>query len=367
MMKEIGSTFWLNPNSVYEYNYYQKSKNIDDQLSKFGDVAFLSTGRAAQNLVLETIENRNPNIKKRALIPGFTCTTVVKPFKTHGYQIYTYSVDDTLVANLDEIEKQIDGLDIDVILFHRYYGFDTCKKWDRLIEKYSKKGVVFIEDKTQCLYSELPVLNVDYIVGSIRKWDGMPDGGIAICKDGELVNKPKLYDDEMVNCRIKASYLKYDYIFNDKGYKEVFRELYEESADLLYGQKEFYKMHPFSYNFMLSLNEDELKDKRRENYNYLYNAIKNNTKIKLLSPELNIGEVPLYLALLVEDRQELQAILRNKDIYAPMIWPYEDESLKVSDEVMKIYNQVICIPIDQRYDIDDMERAYLCIKQYKGI
>lgn len=218
MMTEIESTFWLNPNSVYEYDYYQKSKNIDDKLSEFGDTAFLSTGRAAQNLVLETIENRNPNIKKRALIPGVTCTTVVNPFKTHGYQIYTYSIDDTLTANPEEIKK-IDELAIDVVLFHRYYGFDTCKNWDGLIEKYSKKGVVFIEDKTQCLYSQLPVLNVDYIVGSIRKWDGMPDGGIAICKDGKLVNKPELYDDEMVKCRIKASYLKYDYIYVKKDYR----------------------------------------------------------------------------------------------------------------------------------------------------
>lgn len=359
MLKEIGSTFWLDPNETYEA---PTESDLMDKVAGFSDSVFLSSGRGAQGLVLEHIAQKSPRIQKVALIPAFTCTTVVEPFRKYGYDIKTYRIDDRLNADLSEIEQQIEKCGVSVVLFHRYYGFDTCKGWGNLIDHYRAKGVIFIEDKTHCLYSDLPKLNVDYITASIRKWGGMPDGGIALCREGHFLNKPELCDEEMIQTKLEASYLKYDYMVNDRGGKDKFRQLYERAAELLYAEDLFYKMSPVSYAVMMSISKEYLKTRRQKNYEVLYSGLKEETSIRILSPAPDECAAPLYFAILSQDRDTLQAALRNENIYAPMIWPYEDESLEVDEVVMGIYNDVLCIPVDQRYGVDDMQRVVRCVR-----
>lgn len=83
MLREIGSNFWLNPNEDY---IDEKAVSVEDYGYKGKDSVFLSTGRAAENLVLDVIEKHNPNIKKVAVIPPYTCHTILQPFYDHGYK-----------------------------------------------------------------------------------------------------------------------------------------------------------------------------------------------------------------------------------------------------------------------------------------
>lgn len=359
MLKEIGSNFWLDPN--IDYNN-QMDSSAGMRISGFEDSVFLSTGRAAQSMVLKTISERNPQINKVAVIPGYTCETVVAPFERFGYKIKCYSIDDTLEANLEEIAQLVEDCNAKVVLFHRYFGFDTCRNWNALIDCYSSKGVVFIEDKTHCLYSDLPRLNADYISASIRKWGGMPDGGIALCRKGKFLDKPEVCDEKMVQAKIEASYLKYEYMFGGKGGKDAFRRLFEEAAELLGTQNQLYKMHKVSLAVMRLMEQNDLKRKRRANYQTLYDGLEGSSKIKLLSPRLEDGVVPLYLALLAPDRNSLQQMLREQNVYAPILWPCHNGTLKVSDSVKGIYDHVLCIPIDQRYSTDDMLRVVDCFE-----
>ena len=77
MLKEIGSNFWISPEDMkYETTFIEPSA-----LGLWGnDYAWLSTGRGAIRFVLKTIEESNPFINKVALIPSFTCHTVIEPF-----------------------------------------------------------------------------------------------------------------------------------------------------------------------------------------------------------------------------------------------------------------------------------------------
>lgn len=360
MLKEIGSTFWLDPNINYDCN----EKKIDIKIKNFSDIVFLSSGRAAQNIVLDMIEQKNPKIKKNALIPAFTCVTVIEPFKKHNYKIFTYNIDNTLKTNIEEIKRLIIKNQIKVVLFHRYFGFDTCKNWDLLINYFKDKDVIFIEDKTQCIYSEFKELETDYVIGSLRKWDAIPDGGIALCREGKFYNKPKKFNLKMVNTKLKASYMKYNYIVKNEGKKEEFRELYEKAAELLYAENEYFCMSPISMAIYNTLNIDFLKMRRKKNYETLYQGIVNLKKIRILTPKLTKEDVPLYLALYIENREKLQKYLAEQKIYAPIIWPFEDKILMVEKSTMDIYNNILCIPIDQRYDVEDMKRILKCIEDY---
>ena len=62
MGKEIGSNFDLEPSmdlSVLPEKLYSEQFGV-----KGSDELFLSTGRGAENFILDTIEERNPKIKK---------------------------------------------------------------------------------------------------------------------------------------------------------------------------------------------------------------------------------------------------------------------------------------------------------------
>ena len=66
----------------------------------------------------------------------------------------------------------------------------------------------------------------------------------------------------------------------------------------------------------------------------------------------------------VQDRKALQSELIKDAIYAPIIWPVEDEAVLINDEVKYMYEHLLAIPCDQRYDVVDMQRIIEIIRRY---
>ena len=353
MFSEIGSNFWISPNdgkcgklleSPFQFGY------------KGSDYVWLSTGRSATKLVLQTIEERNPHIKKVALLPPFTCHTVYEPFQALGYEIHTLPISVDLSISAEDIIQFQKVTNASVLLVHRYYGFDTLSGFDLVVDDLRKKGVIVIEDCTQCLYSDFQVSDADYFVGSIRKWCGVPDGGFAICRDGQFEHKPKRSDEKMVEAKRIASELKYQYLFDGKGDKPTFKVRYREAEELLDNQNELFAIGDLSAAIQAELDVDLLIKKRRNNYSVLLDGFKDVLGVKVLFDYLPASVAPLYFAILVEDRSSLQGLLAENDIYAPVVWPKADNCPPVDEIANLIYNRILCIPIDQRYNEEDMRR-----------
>lgn len=363
MQREIGSNFWLNPKEQY------KVDSLND-LTPYGiygsDVALLSTGRMAERFVLETIQKRNSAIKKIALVPPYTCETVINPFLQLGYELYTYPIDIQLNTTPEKLEEVIYNINPTVVLFHRYFGFETWNGCDEVIQRARKRGIIFIEDKTQCLYSDLKKIEVDYIIGSMRKWAGLPDGGFAVCLEGKFEQKAEQYHQELEEAKVRASYLKYNYLFHQQGEKTTFLAAYRLAENILSNQTIYYRMSSFSEKVQASMDVEQLKKKRRENYKVLFQNLTEENNIYPLTPELTDGVVPLYYAALVKDRGLLQEKLRKEDIYAPIVWPLFDRMPETCFAAESIYKEVLCFPIDQRYEEDDMLRIVECIKKSGG-
>ena len=72
-----------------------------------------------------------------------------------------------------------------VLLMHSYYGVDTIRNVRPILEKSRKsKGPIYIEDMTQSMFlAETELIQADYIVGSIRKWVEVADGGFCVSKE----------------------------------------------------------------------------------------------------------------------------------------------------------------------------------------
>lgn len=353
MLSEIGSNFWISPEDLIGNKQLQPPYSFGFAGS---DYVWLSTGRSATRFVLKTIEERNPNIKKVALLPPFTCHTVIEPFLEFGYKVYTLPISDRLFSPSDGILRSQELSGATVILLHRYYGFDTLPNINLAVEDLKAKGVVIIEDNTQNLYSCYKPLDADYRVGSIRKWCGVPDGGFAICKDGSFTGKPTEEDDVMIEAKHVAAELKYKYLFEHIGDKPSFKAKFREAEELLDLQKDYYNIGKLSSHIQANLDIYALKEKRRANYNLLLNGIKSVKSVKIVFETLPVDVTPLYFPILVKDREILQSLLADNDIYAPVVWPKAECCPAINEEAEDIYKKILCIPIDQRYSIDDMER-----------
>lgn len=353
MLSEIGSNFWIAPEDIKGQAKLQTPYSLGYEGS---DYAWLSTGRSATRFVLRTIEERNPNIKKVALLPPFTCHTVIEPFIEYGYEVHTLPVSLSLETTADEIIRCQEQANATVLIVHRYYGFDTLPNFNYAVEVLRAIGVVIIEDCTQCMYSTFKPSDADYFVGSIRKWCGVPDGGFAICKEGCFTDKPSTEDKAMVETKRIASVMKYQYLFEHEGDKPTFKAKYREGEGMLDEQHGFYSIGKVSATIQANLNMEILRPKRQSNYQTLLNGLKNVSSFKILFNDLPDDVVPLYFPILVEDRETLQGLLADNDIYAPVVWPRPDCCPSICKEAEEIYEKILCIPIDQRYGSDDMER-----------
>jgi len=353
MLSEIGSNFWICPGEG-------KGGKLLYPPFQFGyrgsDYVWMSTGRSATHLVLQTIEERNPNCQKVALLPPFTCHTVFEPFMSFGYEIRTLPLNPDLSINAEDIAKYQEQYEAGVVLVHRYFGFDTLPGFNKVVQTLQRQGTVVIEDCTQCLYSSFTISEADYIVASIRKWCGVPDGGFAICKEGVFSPKPTQTDTKMVETKRIASELKYKYLYEGEGDKPTFKAKYREAEALLDNQEAYYSIGELSANIQAELDLEILKKKRRNNYKILLDGILKDKGLKVIFDNLPNDVVPLYFPLLVDDREAVQSLLADNDIYAPVVWPKEDNCPPIGDISNSIYEKILCIPIDQRYDEDDMQR-----------
>ena len=360
MLSEIGSNFWLNPKQKYD----KKTIGTPQQFNCKGvDYVWLSTGRSAIEFSIKTIEGRKPDLKKVAVLPSFTCDTVFEPFLKRGYDVYYYPVERDLTTTSDVILETAFKYDASIILFHRYFGFDTLdKQVDRMCDILRGRGKYTIEDCTQCLYSDIPRADSDFTVGSIRKWTGMPDGGFIVSHKMRLNNKPVSYDVDLENAKVEASYAKYRFLFEHQGDKGEMLAMYRKAEDILDDQTDFYAISEMSVKVQANLNKEELVLKRRENFELLSKIITSHIK-----PVFHLGrnkEVPLYFPVLVDDRASLQKHLVSNAIYAPVVWPKDDKQPMQCEGAENAYNHLLCIPIDQRYGEDDMYRVVKVINDF---
>lgn len=360
MQREIGSNFWLDPNEYLTDNPIGSPA----QFGCYGsDFVWLSTGRSAIRFVVEAIEYNNPGLKKVALLPSFTCNTVYEPFLNKDYEVYYYPVEKDLTTTSDAILQAVKEHDASIVLFHQYFGFNTLDgQLDKLCDTLRKMGKYSIEDCTQCLYSNILRAKSDYTVGSIRKWTGTPDGGFAVCRKGVFHSKPQVADVRLEEAKIDASYAKYHYLFDNEGEKTTMLGLYRHAEHILDQQTRIYAISATSSKVQSNLDVEDLKRKRQGNFTFLRQSIKEPI-IPLFDIDTNL-EVPLYYPIIVDDRTALQKYLVENAIYAPVVWPKDEKQPKQCEGTEFLYNHLLCIPIDQRYDEDDMSRIVEVINHF---
>lgn len=351
---EIGSEFWIN--KMPEDN---SNVEIPNWLSRFGSVSLTSSGRGAISLLLHQITPQN----KSVLLPEYICESVITPFIEFGYTCYFYQVD----INLCPIVKDIEIYEhVGVFLHMGYYGFQTNSNLSDILSRFRINSTIVIEDVTHNLFSSFNnYIENNFIIGSIRKWFGIPSGGfVASTKD--CFNKPSFISDEFSSLRMLALINKGKYMkSNDQNLKKEFLFQFSKAEELLNEDSNPYKIDALSMKLIQSLDVDELVNTRRVNFRILLKGLGNINNIKVPFKQLENNQCPFFFPIMINgNRDEIRKKLINEQIYCPIHWPIPDQVNDGKSYInLEVYSNILSIPCDQRYGIVDMERIISVLKK----
>lgn len=355
MKKEIGSIFPLSDEVL------QKAESEKTCFSR--DRLFYSLCREALYDIAVSLDESN----KKVLIPAYTCQTVITPFEEAGWQCDFFSIHKDLRVDIQSLCNAVEYIQPSLIVVHPYFGVDLNKEEVQTLKIIHEKGIMIVLDLTQCLFSTKQYDFATFIVASYRKWMPIPDGGFLInLSDMVKISQPEVENCEFCEKEKDAMYLRGHYFLNGKQRMKDLSIRLSKSADR-YAENHIYphKMSQVSYNLLLSEDTVQNQHKRFANYSYLFKTVIENKKISKVCNDIKeVTTAPLYFAIFVQDRQKLQRQLAKDSIYAPIIWPVEDEKTLINDEVKYIYNHLLAIPCDQRYDEKDMQRATEIINNF---
>lgn len=292
------------------------------------------SGRTAIEAVLRNLPNAHT-----ALLPSYCCDSMVVPFRATGIDVKFYEV--TWNEGLKiEIDKNAD-----ILFWCNYFGFRSP-----YLSMPSFDGVI-IEDITHSFLSTVPSHpHSDYLVASLRKWEPVKSGGYcSVEMNGE---EPP---EEFIDLKTAAMELKTEYLKEPKSEKkERFLRMFGESNHWL---AEYYSgriIDSFSRDYLDRVDVEGQRKIRRENAKVLYEGLKN--KVQFMFPEQDM-DCPLFIPILLPNRNEVRAHLTKNEIYCPVHWP------KPEGCESNIYSQELSLICDQRYGIDDMERIVSTLRE----
>jgi hypothetical protein len=327
------------------------------------------SGRCALYYCLEDLKEERPGLGGGiAYLPAYTCETVIAPYKKAGFRLRFYDLDPENLR--PRFEGELPGK-IAVLALCGYYGFSY---YDRdFVERCAREGTAIVQDITHSALSEDGVEErADYSAGSLRKWLGVPSGGIAVKRRGLFRASLLPPEEEHLRGRLATCREREEALRGKPGASE-------ERAEALFWETELrlrriFDRHggdPRSERILLGFPWREHRRRRRENYAFLLGEKPFGPRAFPVFPELPEGVCPSHFSLYSPDRERVQEELLRRGIRSTFYWPFHGE---IPGETFRrdfpgaarVYDRVFSVPVDQRYSLADMELLRGALKAVSG-
>ncbi len=322
------------------------------------EVVYFSLCREA----LLTIAIHNSEKGKRVLVPAYTCQTVLYPFQQEGWAIEYYNITNQLRIDTEDLWSKYEAFKPNLCIAHPYYGADLNQLELKSLAALKDQGCILVEDLTQCVFSTQYSKIFDYFTGSYRKWFPIPDGAFLIGKN--LSQEEKEENQEFVQAMADAMYLRGTFHqTGDVNVKDISRRVCNIAIGHISGAIVPHKISDLSMTLLSKIDVEATKKQRFTNYKYLYDNLHGGNDC--FPVERNFEELtcsPLFFPIYVKDRPALQKKLAQQEIYAPVLWPVHTDTVLINEGIKRIYDEILMLPIDQRYGVEDMKRMIEVIK-----
>lgn len=284
----------------------------------------LNTGRNAFEYVLRA------KAYQKVYLPYYTCDVMLEPIQKLNLRYEFYSIDEFLQPIFDfSIIK-----DDEVFVYNNYFGI--C---DEQVNKVAAECKNLIIDNSQAFYS-LPLPGVDTFY-SPRKFFGLPDGSY-------------LYTNKLLNAELEQdfSYKRCEHLLGrmDTGAEAHFHTYKENSKSLC--NQPIKQMSKLTQRLLKSIDYKTIAKTRKQNFNYLHNNLKS---VNQLNFKIDNNAVPMVYPFLIDHGAILKKELLANKIFVATYWPNVLEWCKRKSVEFNLYENLLVLPIDQRYRIIEMK------------
>ena len=295
----------------------------------------LNSARSALKLFI-----KNSNYEKY-LIPFFLCKDVKDIFIQNKINFEFYSLDNNLKPILsNSISERY------CILYVNYFGI-----FDSFCDEITNTFKSIILDCSQSFFYK-PKTNISALY-SPRKFYGLPDGGFLV------TNRKIKHNLQFSHSSNKLRHLLSKFELNES---EAFR-LYQENEESFKNEK-IKLMSKLTYSLLSAQNHDKTINKRKSNFSIYHNAFKKSNKLKDLI-KIESFKCAISYPLLINDGINIRKYLINNKVYTPTYWKTSNKPKAIDCFMSNISQNIIHLPIDQRYDSDSILRIIELIKKYQ--
>lgn len=278
---------------------------------------------------------------KRLKIPYFLCDSVNDVCQREHVSVSYYNI------GMDFRPIDVYLAEDEWLYLVNYYGQLSNDDIQVYYDEYKK----VIVDQAQS-YFQMPIEGVDTIY-TCRKWFGVADGAFLYT---DTVLLEELPTDE--------SYKRMGFLLGR--YERTASEFYKDYSEnnQFFVNEQIKRMSKLTNNLLHGIDYTAVEKRRNENFYVLHDKLKDIN-------QLIIQPTSFMYPLMVEDGNRIRKAMQQQKIYIPTLWPSVFDITDKDDNAYKMADNILPLPIDQRYTLEDMEYmtelVLSCICRNEGI
>jgi hypothetical protein len=264
-------------------------------------------------------------------VPYYCCNALLQSFDAAGVPYRPYAINEAL----EPVELPVLQND-EYFLYINYFDIKGAAV-NRLSEMYGGRLIV---DCTQAYFTRGN--GRSWFFNSCRKFFGVPDGSFLYAPN----NTPVAVIEER-----NESYTLEHLIKRFNGHVREGYAAFQQNEQLC--GPEIKGMSGITRQLLSRINYEEVREKRRSNFDCLHQIFKHQNQLAVTPGNAN---VPMVYPLLVPGNID-RAELYNKDVFIPTFWAEVLTNTATGYDTEKwLAKQLLPLPVDHRYDTDDMKR-----------
>jgi hypothetical protein len=285
----------------------------------------LNTGRNALEYILQV------RGYKKVYLPHYHCQALMTPLARLNIPYECYDIDYDFEFNEFEVKPD------EAILYINFYGLK-----DDYINKLAQKYPTLIVDNAHAFFSA-PLQGVDTFY-SCRKFFGVPDGAY-LSIDKQLETEPER----------DLSFGRYQHLIGRLDQPATEHYGFYREVEIGFTHEPVKLMSHSTKRVLSAIDYAFIRKRRMENFEFLHSELKDMNRLKF-SVESAGMSYPLLTSL-----EMLHKLIKAK-VYIGIYWPNVIRHAPKESIEYDMALNLISLPIDQRYDINDMKEIIQRIK-----
>lgn len=297
------------------------------------DALLLNSGRTSLEYILKS------NKFKKIYIPFYICDVTLQPLIRQKVAYEFYHLDENFLPGIKSIGSN------EVLLYVNYFGL-----FNKNVETVSELYKNVIVDNSQAFYA-MPLKNTPTFY-SPRKFFGIPDGGFVYTNNRLELNLETDSSKDRITHLITRI---------EEGAEAGYKNFKENDAKL--NNLSLKKMSKLTERLLQNIDFKKIYLIRNTNFNFLHNTLQNKNEFSSYI-ELGNHNGPMIYPFLIKRGNSLREYLIKNKIFTAIYWPNVIKWVEKGSFENYLTQNLIALPIDQRYSLDDMNVILDIINNY---